>query len=207
MDAFTPQDTLRRMEEDRERVRFPSTSFLSDSPTSRRSSTDILSSSPYLGSFQHKRVREKLWVLPLPSPLSTTLPPTAVPLPFPRLASLLPSSTSPQSLSTPSDLAKSPSTSSITPQSPFTSSPSYGAAHPPAGANRSLRGNGVGLEGPIDREFDRAWDEVEEWDVVDLDLCKVRPLLLPLPPFETLSSPPHPLVTRETPSYSGVSNS
>lgn len=181
-EGFSTGETVRRMEEDRERVRPASFRFLSSPRCQQLTRT---SPRPPLPTLQHKRVRERLWVLPLPSAASTALsitPPSAFSSDAPRppppaLASLLPSSVAGSTayVLAAGAAGESPATSTTTPQSPFTPSPastSLGGA----GTRPVIRAAGPvdrgGLERAVDREFEAGWEDEGAWDEVDCGECQ-----------------------------------
>ncbi|KAK6909841.1 hypothetical protein I204_04756 [Kwoniella mangroviensis CBS 8886] len=123
--AFSKNEILRRMEEDRER---------------------------------HKRLRERIWILPIP-PLH------------------------PQPSQLPTKLKSSPSTTSpFTPASPSNSKPSNAStpnqgkmAPPPvpvADKEKSQEGEGGGLETALEVEFEQAWEGVSDVDEEELQRMK-----------------------------------
>ncbi|OCF60864.1 hypothetical protein L486_00508 [Kwoniella mangroviensis CBS 10435] len=123
--AFSKNEILRRMEEDRER---------------------------------HKRLRERIWILPIP-PLH------------------------PQPSQLPTKLKSSPSTTSpFTPASPSNSkppnasTPNQGKMAPPpvpvADKEKSQEGEGGGLETALEVEFEQAWEGVSDVDEEELQRMK-----------------------------------
>ncbi|SCV68515.1 BQ2448_636 [Microbotryum intermedium] len=137
--SLSRNDILRRIEDDRERVR------RIHSPCLTTIDRKLISLRSGLGQFQHKRLRERIWVLPIPTSLFILPTPTTNPT-LSNLNSIKPSPISPASPSEPP-----PSRSHKVNASSSTSAPSaVGAA-----VQR-------GPEVPIHLEFEQTWARLNE---------------------------------------------
>jgi hypothetical protein len=141
-------------------------------------SPEIAANAAAVRNTQHKRVRERIWVLPLPSAQSTAFtnsPSSSAPASR-SLAALLPSSTTIPSTLALLPTGESPATAATTPQSPFTPSPaSAGLPGSVGSGGRPVRGtvDRGGLERAVDREFETGWDdELGPWDEIDRAECE-----------------------------------